>query len=97
MKSDLESLPNIGKSIAADLRAIGITSSRDLQRKRPIQVYHQLETTMGHRHDPCVLYTLLAAKHFLETSEKRPWWEFTAEGKVALRVKDRKPKPGRQD
>ncbi|WP_367870324.1 helix-hairpin-helix domain-containing protein [Luteolibacter sp. Populi] len=90
MRSDLETLPNIGKSIAADLRAIGITSSRDLKRKRPIQVYHQLEATMGHRHDPCVLYTLLSAKHFLETDERLPWWKFTAEGKAALKNEGRK-------
>ena len=95
MSSDLQSLPNIGKSIAADLRAIGINSARNLRRKRPIQVYHQLEATMGHRHDPCVLYTLLAAKHFLETEERLPWWKFTAEGKAALEAEGRKGKRSR--
>ena len=91
MSSDLETLPNIGKSIAADLRAIGINSPRDLRGKRPIQVYHQLEATMGDRHDPCVLYTLLSAKHFFETNERLPWWKFTAEGKEALSAEGMKP------
>ncbi|WP_265594495.1 helix-hairpin-helix domain-containing protein [Haloferula sp. BvORR071] len=95
MSSDLESLPNIGKSIAADLRSIGINSRRELQRKRPIQVYHQLEATMGQRHDPCVFYTLLAAKHFLKTEERLPWWKFTAEGKAALEAEGRNVKRAR--
>jgi len=84
MKSRLEDLPNVGKSIAGDLRAIGIRSPEDLRGKNPLLVFDQLETVMQHRHDPCVYYTLLSAKHFLETEEKLPWWKFTAEGKKAL-------------
>jgi DNA transformation protein len=39
---------------------------------------------MGHRHDPCVLYTFLAAQHYLQTGESIPWWKFTAQGKKLL-------------
>ncbi len=92
MKPKLEDLPNIGKRIAADLRSIGISTADELKRKRPIAVFHQLEPVMGPRHDPCVLYTLLSVKHYFDTGEKRPWWEFTSEGKTALQANSPAPR-----
>jgi len=77
----LEDLPNIGKSIAADLRAIGILHPQQLAGREPLAVYRELAIVMGQRHDPCVLYVLLAVRHFLETGEARPWWQFVAQGK----------------
>jgi DNA transformation protein len=81
----LEDLPNIGKSIAADLRTLGIRTPEDLAVSPPMETYQRLAGTMGHRHDPCVLHTLLAVEHFLTTGESRPWWRFTEEGKSRLR------------
>jgi len=46
--------------------------------------YRELATVMGQRHDPCVLYVLLAVKHFLEKGEALPWWLFTGQGKKLL-------------
>jgi len=83
---ELEALPNIGKAIAADLRAAGITHPRQLLELAPLTVYVRLAGVMAERHDPCVLYTLLAARHFLDSGEARPWWEFTAEGRSLLRA-----------
>jgi hypothetical protein len=80
----LEDLPNIGRSIANDLRAIGITSPAELRKRAPLTVFNELKDTMGQRHDPCVLYTLLSVKHFFDTSESLPWWSFTKEGKNTL-------------
>jgi len=80
----LEDLPNIGKSIAADLRAIGILHPQQLAGQEPLAVYFQLAAVMGQRHDPCVLYVLLGVKHFLATGEARPWWQFTGQGKELL-------------
>ena len=80
----LEDLPNIGKSIAADLRSIGILDPDQLARREPLAVYRDLKTVMGYRHDPCVLYTLMSAKHFLDKGVAVPWWKFTAEGKNLL-------------
>lgn len=80
----LEDLPNIGKSIAADLRAIGIATPQELAGRDPLAIYLQLGGPMGRRHDPCVLYVLLAARHFLETGEARKWWSFADEGKRLL-------------
>jgi DNA transformation protein len=39
---------------------------------------------MENRHDPCVLYTLMAARHYLDSGEAIPWWKFTAQGKELL-------------
>lgn len=80
----LEDIPNIGKSIAADLRALGILSPRQLARRDPLAIYRGLASRMGRRHDPCVLYTLLAARHYLDSGEAIPWWRFTEEGKRLL-------------
>lgn len=80
----LEELPNIGQAIAADLRAIGIATPQQLAGRDPLATYRQLGGPMGRRHDPCVLYVLLAAKHFLDTGESRWWWSFTEEGKRLL-------------
>jgi hypothetical protein len=65
-------MPNIGKSISADLRAIGILTPRQLAGRDPLATFRELAGDMGHRHDPCVLYVLLAARHFLDTGEARP-------------------------
>lgn len=80
----LEDLPNIGKSIAADLRAIGISTPQQLAGREPLAVYLQLAGAMGRRHDPCVLYVLLAVRHFLASGEARRWWTFTAQGQQLL-------------
>lgn len=80
----LEELPNIGKSIASDLRAIGILHPHQLAKRDPLATYIALAGVMGHRHDPCVLYTLISAKHFLERGEALPWWKFTEQGKKLL-------------
>lgn len=80
----LEDLPNIGPSIAADLRGIGILEPAQLASRDPLGVYLALGPRMEHRHDPCVLYTLLAVRHFLDTGDVVPWWKFTAAGKRLL-------------
>ena len=82
----LEEIPNIGKSIAADLRAIGILHPRQLADREPLAVYLELAGVMEHRHDPCVLYVLMSAKHFLESGEVLSWWKFTEQGRKLLRA-----------
>jgi DNA transformation protein len=82
----LEDIPNIGKSIAGDLRSLGINTHAELTARDPLQTYLALSDKMGKRHDPCVLYTLLAAQHFLLCGESMPWWKFTAQGQVLLKA-----------
>lgn len=80
----LEEVPNIGKSIAADLRSVGVSSPQQLAKQDPLTLYLALADRMGRRHDPCVLYTLMAAVHFLQRGEVLRWWEFTEAGKRLL-------------
>lgn len=82
--ASLEDIPNIGKSIAADLRSIGILTPQQLAARDPLKTYFALSGTMGRRHDPCVLYVLMAAQHYLQSGASVPWWEFTAQGKSML-------------
>lgn len=84
----LEDLPNIGTSIAADLRSIGIKDARQLAGCDPLRTYRALGGPMGKRHDPCVYYTLLAAAHYMRTGERLSWWKFTAQGKADLAAHD---------
>ncbi|GAA5160825.1 helix-hairpin-helix domain-containing protein [Viridibacterium curvum] len=80
----LEDLPNIGPSIADDLRELGIHTLAELAQRDPLRTYLALGDPMGPRHDPCVLYTLLAAQHFLTCGEALRWWAFTEAGKDLL-------------
>lgn len=77
----LEQLPNVGRSIAADLRRIGVHHPQELLQRDPYELYRALERTAGRRQDPCVLDTFLAATDFMRGSPPRPWWAYTAERK----------------
>ena len=82
--NQLEDLTNIGKSLASDLRQLGILHPQDLLGREPLFVFRDLAPIMAHRHDPCVFYTLLAVQHFLRTGGALPWWKYTDEGKAIL-------------
>jgi len=89
LPSQLEDLPNIGKVIAADLQRIGIVRPDHLARREPLAIYREMSKVMGHRLDPCLLYTLLSLKHFLDCGEAQPWWNFTAAGKILLKASEK--------
>jgi hypothetical protein len=80
----LEDLPNIGKAIATDLRAIGINQPQQLIGKDAFTLYELLCTKTGAIHDPCVLDVFMAVIHFMDGGEPLPWWSFTAERKEKL-------------
>ena len=77
----LEQLPNIGPSIAADLRLIGIAHPQALAMADALQLYRALEQATGKRQDPCVLDTFIAACDFMRGGAAQPWWAYTAERK----------------
>jgi len=81
---ELEQIPNIGPSVAADLRLIGIRRPGDLSGRDPYALYDTLCRKTGVRHDPCVLDTFIAAVRFLAGEPARPWWAYTAERKATL-------------
>jgi len=75
--SRLIQLPNIGKAIAEDLQLIGIDHPRKLIGKEPFELYEELCTISGKRHDPCVIDVFMSAIHFMEGGDPLPWWSFT--------------------
>lgn len=77
----LEQLPNIGPSIAADLRLIGVQQPQDLLQRDAFALYQALCRATGKRQDPCVLDTFLAATDFMHGAAPRPWWDYTAQRK----------------
>ena len=84
----LTDIPNIGKSIAGDLRGLGVNTPADVAAMDPIATYDALRSPMGQRHDPCLLDTFLAAKEFMNGGPKRPWWDFTEQRKTMLKTKN---------
>ena len=78
----LEQLPNIGPSLAADLRLIGIRTPAELRGKDPFVLYQKLCAATGQRQDPCVLDTFMAATDFMRGAEPKPWWSYTAQRKA---------------
>ena len=78
----LEQLPNIGPSLAADLRLIGIKEPRDLRGKDAFVLYQNLCAATGQRQDPCVLDTFMAVTDFMRGAPAAPWWHYTAQRKA---------------
>jgi hypothetical protein len=80
----LEQLPNVGPSLAADLRLIGIARPADLHDKDAFALYRALCEKTGQRQDPCVLDTFMAATDFMRGAPAAPWWKYTAERKATF-------------
>jgi len=78
----LEQLPNIGPSLAADLRRLGVVHPRELAGRDALALYRSLCELAGRRQDPCVLDTFMAATDFMRGAEPRPWWTYTARRKA---------------
>jgi hypothetical protein len=87
----LEMIPNVGRSIADDLRLLGITTPAQLIGRDPQALYDALCKRTRSRQDPCVLDTFISAVRFMEGAPAQPWWHYTAERKKAFTV----PPPGR--
>jgi len=77
----LTDLPNIGVSMAKDLRFIGINTPDDLQGKDPFELYKNLCVKTGTRQDPCVLDTFMSITDFMNGGEPKAWWEYTQKRK----------------
>jgi Pathogenicity locus len=77
----LEQLPNIGPSLAQDLRRIGIRHPAELRGRDPFALYQSLCAATGRRQDPCVLDTFMAVTDFMRGADPVPWWHYTAQRK----------------
>jgi len=78
MRDELQQLPGVGPSIAADLRRLGVRSVKDLARRDPERLYQRLCEITRQRQDPCVLYTFRCAVYASRTprpkAELLKWW-----------------------
>jgi len=76
----LEAVPGIGKSLARDLRDLGINDVSGLRRHDPEKMYSDLCRLRGVRQDPCVLYVFRSAVYFARTDNPDPelvkWWNW---------------------
>ncbi|MDH4120347.1 MAG: helix-hairpin-helix domain-containing protein [Deltaproteobacteria bacterium] len=81
---ELQQIPNIGKAVAQDLRALGITRPEQLIGKDGLELYRKLNQATGVRHDPCMADTLMAAVDFMNGGTPKPWWAFTSKRKMLL-------------
>src|SRR5262245_12505457 len=82
--TELEEIPNVGVSIAGDLRRLRISSPSDLPGRDPYAMYDDLCRITKTRHDPCLLDTFIAAVRFMEGAPAQPWWKYTSERKQTL-------------
>jgi hypothetical protein len=76
----LETIPSVGKSIAKDMRNIGIRSVDDLKGKNPEKLYKKLCDYKAAPVDRCVLYAFRCAVYFASNTEHDPrllkWWNW---------------------
>ncbi len=82
--SQLEELPNIGKTMAQTLGLIGINHPQELIGKDPNKLYNELCRKTNKKHDPCVIDIFLSVVDFMEGGAPAPWWTFTEERKKRL-------------
>lgn len=77
---DLQSIPGVGKNMAAHLNALGIERVDDLKGKDPEALYERECLMQGCTVDRCVLYVyrlaVAWAEDRIETPEQRNWWNW---------------------
>lgn len=78
MKTDLKTIPNVGKKTKQALQNIGITCVEDLKGKDPEKLYLDDCTQKGFKEDRCQLYLFRMAVYYAEHTvweeEKLKWW-----------------------
>ena len=82
----LTDLPNIGPSLADDLRQIGIDTPQQLKGKEAFELYEMLCEKTGARHDPCVLDVFMSITDFMNGGEAKVWWDYTQQRKTSYKV-----------
>lgn len=80
ISNQLEQIPGIGKSIAQDMRNIGISSVGQLRDRSPEKLYQKLCDFKASPVDMCMLYILRCAVYYASTAEHDPellkWWNW---------------------
>jgi hypothetical protein len=77
---ELERIPGVGKSVAEDLRHLGIATVRQLKGKDPEKLYKRLCNFKASPVDRCMLYVLRCAVYYASTPDPDPdllkWWNW---------------------
>ena len=78
--NNIQKIPGVGKSIAEDLRNIGVHSVADLKGKDPEKLFEMSNRFEGKIQDRCLLYVYREAVYFSENEnpnpEKLKWWNW---------------------
>jgi hypothetical protein len=86
---ELQQIPGVGASIAADLYAIGIQSIEELKDKDPEELYLKLCARQGMPVDRCVLYVFRCAVYYASNQKHNPellkWWNWKDRKEFAAR------------
>lgn len=76
----LQTIPGVGKSIAKDLKNIGINTVHDLKGKNPELLYKKSNKFAGTVQDRCLLYVFRCAVYFASHQKHDPellkWWNW---------------------
>ena len=79
-QDDLLRIPGVGKSIAQDLRDLGVTRVNDLRGRDSEALYEELCQLRGAHIDRCVLYVFRCAVYFATEEPHEPellkWWNW---------------------
>ena len=79
-KDELQAIPGVGPSIAADLRGLGVKRVADLAKADPQALYDRLCEKTRTKQDRCVLYTFRCAVYYasrpVHEPEKLKWWNW---------------------
>jgi hypothetical protein len=92
----LTDIPGVGKSIAEDLRNIGIHRVEDLKGMDPQRLFELSNVHAGLVQDRCLLYVFRCAVYFAETPEeiqepeKLKWWNWKEGINTDKRTKTKK-------
>ena len=80
MKTDLQTIPGVGKQMEQRLLALGYTSVAQLKGADPEELYVRDGVQAGCPVDRCVLYVYRLAVYFAENktheAEKLKWWNW---------------------
>jgi hypothetical protein len=79
----LEEIPGVGKSIAQDMRDVGISCVSDLRGRNAEQLYQRLCDFKASPVDRCVLYVFRCAVYYASHTKHDPellrWWNWKDE------------------
>ena len=78
----LTDLPNVGPSVAGDLRLLGIEQPQQLVGRDAWEMYTALCVLTRQQHDPCVIDVFLSVTDFIQGGQPQPWWHYTAQRKA---------------